>query len=411
MCRFVAVLVLLGGAAAVRAQPALPRWLDLGGEIRGRAESNTAIGFVPGNDDTYYLHRLRAHFGVQPAPWFRVYAEAQDAHAPGYDQRPLPATVEDTFDLRQAYVQVGSEKSGWSLRAGRQELIFGEERLVGAANWGNVGRTFDAARLMYRRGGVRLDWFASVVVPAITDRFDRPAFTNKLHGFYTSLGDPGKIVAEPYFLWKVSPGDLYVYTFGGRSVAKLPARIDYDIEVAGQRGHVANSELRAWAGHWQLGYTLPGTDRTPRLVAEYNRASGDRNPRDNVRGTFDQLYPTNHDKYGTADRIGWRNMHDAMAAVKWNPHPKWRVSVDYHRFFLASRQDWLYTDSGAPVLRNPNARSSRIGDEIDVYGFYQPSKALQFGAGYARLFAGSFLKQSGRPGDASYPYFLWLYRL
>ena len=33
------------------------------------------------------------------------------------------------------------------------------------------------------------------------------------------------------------------------------------------------------------------------LTGEYNFASGDEDPADNVRGTFDQLYPTPHDKY------------------------------------------------------------------------------------------------------------------
>jgi len=34
-----------------------------------------------------------------------------------------------------------------SLKIGRQELIYGDERLIGAFGWNNIGRVFDAAKL------------------------------------------------------------------------------------------------------------------------------------------------------------------------------------------------------------------------------------------------------------------------
>ncbi|MGL1386193.1 alginate export family protein, partial [Vibrio parahaemolyticus] len=76
------------------------------------------------------------------------------------------------LDVRQVYVEFGAKTSGWNFRAGRQELIYGEERLVGASNWGNVGRSFDAARLSYMTKSARLDWFGGTVVAPIKG-FDR----------------------------------------------------------------------------------------------------------------------------------------------------------------------------------------------------------------------------------------------
>ena len=57
----------------------------------------------------------------------------------------------DTIDLRQAFVTLGNQKEfPLSLKAGRQELIYGEERLIGTAPWNNITRVFDAAKLRWQ---------------------------------------------------------------------------------------------------------------------------------------------------------------------------------------------------------------------------------------------------------------------
>jgi hypothetical protein len=226
-------------------------------------------------------------------------------------------------------------------------------------------------------------------------------------------------VIEPYFLWKTNLrtrdeqgglGDLDVYTYGLRAKGKLPRRFDYAVEMAFQAGHAAADDIRTWAGHWVLGLSPWRDDRAPRLVAEYNYSSGDSDSRDGRRGTFDQLFPTNHNKYGIADRIGWRNMRDAMAGLEWKPARKWKINVDYHALWLATHQDALYSPGGAPTIRNPQATSSRVGDEIDFQASYQFSTQFQLGFGYAHLFPGEFLKQSSPGSAVTFPYLMWSYK-
>ena len=103
-------------------------------------------------------------------------------------------------------------------------------------------------------------------------------------------------------------GTLQQTTAGVRIAGKLPARLDYGVEMAAQRGSLAQDDVSAWAGHWQIRESLPGKGAV-KLISEYNFASGDGNPTDGVRGTFDQLYPTGHDKLGLSDQVGWRNIH------------------------------------------------------------------------------------------------------
>src|SRR6185503_3323264 len=117
----------------------------------------------------------------------------------------------NTLDLRQAYVEAGVEEGdGWTARAGRQPLVFGDMRLVSTSNWGNVGPAYDAARVSYRKAGARLDGFASSLVAPRSGRFDRPGGDRRLHGFYSSFDRilPRSMVEAYFFLKDNRAGHL-----------------------------------------------------------------------------------------------------------------------------------------------------------------------------------------------------------
>jgi hypothetical protein len=399
------------------------RWLKWGFEIRGRGEGNTGIYFVPGNNDAYYLHRLRLNLAVEASKWLRLFLQVEGSEAPGYSRNPVPGTVVDPLDFHQSYVEFGSTGEGpWGFRVGRQELFFGDGRLIGNSNWGNVGRTFDAARLTLKRSKTRLDFFASSVVVPKNGGFDLPHFNNKFHGFYSSFESPFRFteVVEVYALLKTFSrasgelgftGNLRVYTYGTRASGALPHGIDYGLETAVQTGHISQNRVRAWGGHWQLGYRPPCLNRSWRLAVGYTFASGDGNPRDGRASTFDQLYPSNHDKLGTLDRIGWRNIRDFAAKMEWKASRRWTLNLEYHDFWLSSRQDALYAENGLPYVYSPNATSNRVGQELDSYVVFLYSKRINLGAGYAHMFPGPYLIQTRGPYGASYPYLMWRYKL
>ena len=286
-------------------------------------------------------------------------------------------------------------------------MSFGEERLIGFSNWGNSSRSWDGARLTYQGKGYRLDWFSAAVAPQRKDLFDKPERDNKLHGFYPSLQNwiKGSTV-EPYFIVKQSR-NIEAYTYGVRMIGKLPWRFDYSSDTAGQAGTNGNDRIRAWAGHWVFGEKLADTRFAPRLLLEYNYGSGDKDPKDGKFGTFDQLYPTNHSKYGTADRISWRNSRDLMAGSEWTPHKAWRLLLDYHKYDLATTQDALYTEGGAVFVRNAKATSGDIGREVDLQVTYKPGKHFLFVGGIGRFWPGQFLIESSKHSHVWAPYLGW----
>ena len=172
-----------------------------------RAEGRTAYGFKPGIDDAYDLTRFRLNLEVAPKKWVRVFVQGQDARALGIDPSHLNSTLKDAFDLRQAYLEfkVG-DQDGVSLRVGRQELIFGAERLVGTLDWNNTARSFDAVRLGLTQGRAHIDIISASVVAINMVSFDKHIPGQNLYGAYASFTDAVPSPRfSPFFCGKLCP--------------------------------------------------------------------------------------------------------------------------------------------------------------------------------------------------------------
>lgn len=400
------------GQSLDRWKKQLPPWVQLGGEYRMRVEGFTGGAFRAGNDDAYALNRVRLNLKLQPLEWLKFVFQAQDSRVWGNSRVPSAPPYKDAMDLRMGYLEVGDPERDQraSLRAGRQELAFGEQRLVGHTSWNNVGRTFDAVRATFRVARVRLDAWASSVVVVRNGEFNRPVTGDNFHGLYASTQKyvPGSTV-EAYGLWRVGPAALDFKTIGTRWAGKLPARFDYGVEIAAQTGSRLRQDVRAWAGHWVVGYALPAAWK-PRLVAEYNYASGDKDPRDSRFGTFDSLYPTPHGKYGLADQVGWRNIHDVHFGMETRPRPKWAVNVNVHNWWLASARDALYNAPGNPIVRVADGSAGRyVGKELDFDAACAVSGNILLGAGIGHIFPGEFLKKATPGHGYTAPYVMVVY--
>lgn len=387
----------------------LPGWLCFSGEYRLRVEGFSGGGFRQDNQDAYLLSRLRINMKIQPAGWMKLVFQGQDSRVFWNSRIPAATPYHDAMDLRMGFLELGdAENRPASLRVGRQELAFGEQRLIGPLNWTNTARSFDAVRATFRHRGYRLDAFAASVVNIRPGELNKRIDGNNLHGLYGGIEKLApKATIEPYVLWRVGPRRLDFKTWGYRWAGKLPRSFDYGMEVAAQTGALGADKVRAWAGHWLLGYTIAGARYKPRIIAGYNYASGDRDPGDGKHGTFDQLYPTGHDKYGLADQVGWRNIHHVRSGVEVKPGVKWLLIANFHSYWLASARDGLYNAGGVPVARSPDgAAGRRVGSELDGQVVCSLSKQIQIGGGFAHIFPGSFLKRA-TPGRAyNFPYWM-----
>jgi alginate export protein len=394
----------------------LPSWFHIGGEFRGRLEAQTGIGFTATND-FYYLDRLRVNLGIKPKDWLLFYGEVQDARIFFNHHIANANPYEDKWTLWQAFPQVGSSETGWvDALAGRQVLRFGDERVIGPSEWLNVGRTFNVARVDLHHPGYKVSVFASSVVPEDNSDLHNAIPGNNLYGVYGSFQNiVPKADFEPYVLWRVaskSPelpetlnrGHLNEVTIGLHWKGNLPANFNYDTEFDGQTGSLGASSIAAWAGYASLGKTFRKVATAPHIFVEGNYASGTKNPNGHEWNTFDELYPSNHDKFGFDDLVGRRNLVQFRTGVEEEPTKKWKLKEQFEGYWLATSNDNYYASSGAIAVAAHPGASRHIGNEFDTVAEYQLNKGLSFGFGYGRMFAGQFLDQTKRGHDYSYPY-------
>jgi hypothetical protein len=397
----------------------LPHWLRFSGEFRDREEGRTSYGFVPGDNDAYGLTRVRLGFDVTPTAWLHGFVQARDSEVIGANPNHVTGTMKDVFDLNQAYVQFRNAENGWfSLKLGRQEMAFGDHRLVGGSNWSNASRSFDGARLTLgtQDAGVLLDVFASSVVKDYPTSLDR---VQPGHNFYGVNAELTKLVPrvtlEPYFYIKTVPsvagvnkvpGHERLYTSGLRFSGTVPGGFDYRIRYSFQSGHLSNESIHAWGGYGIVGYTIPKSRFDPRFSLEYSYASGNKSVGGTVVGTFDQLYPTTHEQRGLADLFGGENIVDVKPGFDFKATHKLQVHLMANELSLASRYDGLYDTSGNKLVKVPKggALSRNIGTEGDVFATYDANRRVQLGLGFGHLYTGQFLKQAAPGGSASYPY-------
>lgn len=393
----------------------LPEWLRLTGEYRIRSEGYEGGSYKADNNQGYLLSRLQLNLDARIS-WFRVFAQMQDSRVLGNDAIPDAFPYQDSADLRQAFVELGNMTSGhFSIRAGRQELFFGDQRILGISNWVNTPRSFDAVRASVNFGKLRVDAFSASVVNPVDGAFDHHKAGDDLHGLYGTISKvlPG-VTIEPYLFWRLGPG---VTTEAGaparRNTKTLALRInkktgdglDYTAHFLRQFGTIGTDTVSAYAVNLSAGLTMKGAPLKPRVFVDYAYASGDKNAHDGRNNTFDQLYPSNHGLYGIVDLFGWRNIMDVKTGVEVKPWKKVQLAAVTHSLYLANAHDGLYNGSGNLVVRKADGSAgTHIGQELEGTGSYSLTNYLSFGAGYGHLFPGQFIKEAtkGSPYNISY---------
>lgn len=372
-------------------------------------------------DDSWFLNRFRIGMKVTPAPFFSIYVQGQDTREWDSD-RPnvigvMGAEGNDEFDLRQAFIEAGDAKKGFSGKFGRQMLLYGDERLVGPLEWANQGRTFDAIKMRYAAEKWWVEAFASSVVKFENYTFNQSDWLDDdatrdqtFSGLYFMTTAIGKQTTDAYLFYlseDYTGGDTGFMTLGTR-MKSTPGAFngwDYETEMALQSGEVKGKDLEAFAGHWGGGYTFASHAWKPRIGIEYNYATGDSNAADGDVETFQNLFPTNHKFYGYMDVFAWQNIHNAAVSLSATPTKKLKAQLDYHLFWIADSSDGWYRANGTTLVRPINSLAdSYAGSEFDLTLIYKYCKNLTLQAGYSHFFAGDYLNATGASDDADFGY-------
>lgn len=308
-------------------------------------------------------------------------------------------SANNSLDMHESYVNIANLfGSPASIRVGRQELNYGDQRLVGAFGWNNSGRSFDAIKLMVNTDKANVDFFTSKIkdnlitntdqdfhgiyatvkavpnnavdlyVLALRDRSQTTGTiaTNSSNAFSGNATSGGTLTNTSYLPGAVLNDTQRIYTYGFRLAGKAEmggkGGIDYTFELPIQRGTVHTRvpaaspgtpvedytyDIKAYAYAAKAGVTIPASVKM-RIGAEYDVASGDDTPNadafhpDSKIRTFFNMFPTNHDKLGYMDQQSWRNVKAWNVNFKIEPSDKVELYASYWRFHLFSKNDGWY---------------------------------------------------------------------
>jgi Alginate export len=396
----------------------LPRWIRFGWEERFRYEGYHNGSFKSQNNDSYILLRSRLLMSLMPTPWLKLVTQLQDAR-PFMQKPPWGPPNLNAWDLKLAYVQIGDPESQWiSLRAGRQ-LINYNDTIIADSEWRNQGRSYDAvvANLHYTR--YRLGLFAASAVVPLAQGINHHQEGNNIYGAYGAIDRivPNSTL-EPFVLWRVQPsvaiettaniktGKQNEWASGLRFKGLILKSLDYSAEYIVERGNDGPNGIKASATTDGLGYRIPQVWWKPRVFWQYDYASGDKNPKDGVHGTFDTMYPTAHDRFGISDLLGWQNIISERAGLTIEPRHRWTITGQYLDLWLARATDALYNTSGVAVVRDGTGRSgTHIGREYEAYTWYELNRHVNVGVGVGHLQGGEFLQKTTKAPNYNYPYF------
>jgi hypothetical protein len=396
---------------------------------------------TPDSANDFLLLRTRFHLGYSPAEWLTVFGEGQNSSSTGDRRNPNPQS-DGPVDLHQGYILLGGTKDlPLSLKVGRQELSYGDERLVGAFDWDNMGRVFDTAKLRFEQNQFWVDAFVGRVVMPNDNQFDQPNWDDWFSGIYGStralvpktevqlycLADNAS-ANSPKDVTTIGKGNSPrdIYTIGAR-FQTLPGQFhgwDLNGVFAGQFGDfeyapgtpgVINGQRLnqlAYATHIEVGYTFTTQDLKPRLALGFDYASGDDNPNDKDHNTFVNLYPTNHKFYGAMDFLSWQNLIDPYIKASITPAKGISFALTYNAFWLATTSDFFYQANQAPRTTGGYGihpqNGTFAGQEIDLVATYQPTAFLQVQGGFGHYFTGDYVNQTfqnlGGAHDANWVY-------
>lgn len=398
-----------------------------GGELRGRYnyEVNSRLqneGRFAGRDNEYDLFRARVYADLYMTENFRLYAELISAFSPDHTFTPL-FFDRDRADFLNLFVdaRVGTyDDQGIWLRVGRQELLFGSERLVSPADWSNVRRSFQGGRLFWQREKDSIDLFC--VQPVVIDNEKFNSVDNNIifAGFwYTHRPRAGEFIDAYYLMNDDSnkafegtngqKGGRTVHTFGTRWCGDNDNWL-WDVECMLQCGEHVNQGLFANAYTAGGGYHFKDVDWTPIVWMYFDHASGTPNPgQGSINQTFSQLYPFGHYYFGFIDLVGRRNINDVSAYLTFWPDKWVFTQVQCHNFWLDSAKDALYAAYGTPLRISKNGTAGNyVGTEFDLLFNFHLSDHSDLLLSYSYMVAGRFIIETATtPGGKQDPQALY----
>jgi hypothetical protein len=389
--------------------------LDLGGQYRLRFQDEInmrGLGLT-GLSDQFLLKRLRLYANWVYSDWLRVYGEYLDASSDFEDLPPRlieenPSEILNLFaDIRLLDYSDGE----WWGRVGRQEMLYGSQRLISPLDWANTRRTFDGAKIYWRGEDWNIDGFWLRPLAFDPEGLDSPDGTQEFYGIWATYKGVPNHIYDLYWLGyndydaPYAAASSFKFQTAGCRVLQDKGPWMYEIEGGYQFGPFG--DLSHSAGFCTVGGGRKFQDFLkgwkPNLWVYYDWASGSRT----IGNGFNHLFPLGHKYLGFMDFYARTNIQDCNMIFDFQPAERWKCLLWWHCFFLANSNDVPYRINETPFVTTPGG-STYLGQELDLLATWNMTDRMSWLFGYSHFFTGDWYRTNPTPppfaGDADFVY-------
>ncbi len=422
-----------------------PEWLSISGQSRIRYESLDEQFRSGGNgDDQILVFRTNLLAKITWDQWqFGIEVlDARQSH--GDDSTKISSGDVNPLDVLQLYSQwtinhLFKDQSQSRLKAGRFTMDVGSRRFIARNRFRNAINAFTGIDWQWTDdNGQQVRVFYTLPVQRLPGEFSRRK-RNRTQGddqdtevsfwglFYqlpkeslTSWQSQAEL-----FYFGLNENDVHdrptrnrdIHTLGGRIYKKKTLnQFDYQIEAALQfgksRASAAESDRDdldhlAYFGRAELGYSFNST-WLPRLIAQFDYASGDDNPNDNDNNRFDSLFGVRRFDFGPLGIYGpFARANVISPGLRLELTPTHSTSI-----FIAHRGYWLASDKDAWTVarvRDPEGDSGHyVGQQTEVrFRWDIVPNSLRWELGAAYIFKGEFANNAPNANDEGDSNFLY----
>ncbi len=372
--------------------------LDIGGQIRLRYHNEIGMKppqrFQPATSDNFMLTRVRLFGNYQVNHWLRFYGETIYADSSGEDIRPR-GIDENFMDFQNVFVDV-KLTDNLTARVGRQELLYGSQRVLSPLDWANTRRKFEGIRALYKSGDWAIDGFFTHFVPVLPNDLDEADYNRAFYGMYGVYSGLDNATIDFYYLGfdmtALAPANGFsLHTIGGRVNGSCPCSDwMYEIEGATQFGqrapNVNQGDGFVTAG---VGRKLPHLPWSPTLWFYYDYASPN----------YNQLFPLAHKYLGFIDAVQRRNIESPNVQLTMKPCDKVNLLFWFYHF-QSNGVNPVPSIGGTPAQNT----GKYLGNELDCIAKYKISQRSDILFGYSHFWRGSKINNTQ---DADFFYTQW----
>lgn len=394
------------------------------GQLRTRTELRNGQGTLQVKDTARALftsQRTRLNFGYSGYR-FKLYASVQDVRVWGQDASSINRVTTDANDgfmLHEAWAEISLVDTGkviknFSLKIGRQELVYDDVRLLGNLDWLQQARRHDAALLKFEHNG----WTAHLgaAYNQNAERKSNTIYNGVPTGYTASTNGMGAMYKSMQFLYlgrkhffgnssvlffkddfskfhyaaadvnKTTPiydrGVWSRYTMGANLFGTAKRKLGFAISAFYQGGKYREGTslseyLISASTQYAVGRKLsvgPGVD-----ITSGNNGS---DPTKRFQ-RFDPLYGTPHKFWGymdyfyVADGFGSNGLVDYYLKAKYKLKDNFTLFLDGHRFVLPT----------AVLANDGSTMKKSLGTEIDFVFNYAMTKTVTIEGGYSTMFS------------------------